>query len=76
MAQTVLTQIKRGPYTGTLIQEGNKYFAKVYIGTDEKPVKEAGPYFDQDEAEVELGTLIDTAWREKTSTSSKLVRRM
>lgn len=70
----VLTTIKRGVYEGTVVQNGNQYFAVVYNGKIK--LKEAGPYYDQDEAEVELGTLIDDAWRETASPKGKLVRRM
>jgi len=71
----VITRIKRGIYSGSVIQEKNQYFLNVTLSG--KSVKDAGPYFDQDEAEVELGTLIDTVWREaNSSTKSKLVRRL
>lgn len=70
----IITKIKRGSFEGTVTQEQNKYFLSVTQAG--KHMKDAGPYFDQDEAEVELGTLIDTVWREISSTKGKLVRRV
>lgn len=70
----ILTRIKRGLFEGTVVQEANKYFAYAYKGT--KELAKAGPFFDQDEAEVELGTLIDTEWRKTSGTKAKLVRRL
>lgn len=71
----IITRIKRGAYAGSVIQEKNQYFLNVTLSG--KSVKDAGPYYDQDEAEVELGTLIDTVWREMNSSKeSKLVRRI
>lgn len=70
----IVSQIKRGTLEGTVTQDKNQYFCTVFQGG--KKLKEAGPYFDQDEADMELGTLIDNAWREAPSTKDKLVRRM
>lgn len=71
----VMTTIKRGTYEGTLIQDvkTNQFFAVVMQAG--KEVKKGGPYYDQDEAEVELGTLIDNVWREAIPAKSPLARR-
>lgn len=72
--EQVITRIKRGAYEGAVIQNKNQYFARVTQAG--KTIKDAGPFYDQDEAEVELGTLIDTAWREVSGPKPKLVRRV
>lgn len=71
----IITMIRRGGLEARLEMDAkNQYMARVY--QKDKQLKEAGPYYDQDEAEVELGALLDVVWREMSSTKEKLVRRL
>ncbi len=71
----ILTKIVRGALEGRLEQEGTNYYAIVSKGG--RTVKESPVYNDQDEAEVELGTLIDQYWRESSGLpKTKTVRRL
>lgn len=77
MAQIVMT-IKRGPYTGTVVQDKNQYTAHVaYL---DKEVRKTASFYDQDEAEFECGNLIDKISEEEReklkNTPGKLTRRL
>lgn len=65
---TKLTTVKRGPLEGYVMQDGNRIYLQVFkSGRKIKESDPGKPYYDQEEAEIELGSLIDTAWREDNS---------
>lgn len=70
-----MTTVKRGLLTGTVIFKDNRFYS--IIRKDKKIMKELGPFSDQDEAEVEMGTVLDTIWRENNGLQGpKTVRRL
>lgn len=77
MTQKLITRIKRGPLEGVLFQEGNSFFVKVVkSGTGQLIKENTEPFYDQEEAEVMLGGMLDDAWREVSLVKNKTVRRM
>lgn len=77
MTQKVITRIKRGPLEGVLFQEGNSFFVKVLrVGSTQVLKENSEPFYDQEEAEVMLGGMLDDAWREISLVKNKTVRRM
>lgn len=72
--EKVMTTVIRGQLTAQVNFKDGRYYAK--ISKEKKILKELGPFSDQDEAEVEIGTALDTIWRENNGLQGpKLVRR-